>query len=346
MNERSAVVSNPRAKAFMLKFAATVVFAVLAAANEVGAQDLPPKFKPIPICAALATAATTTHIPLSGIDRALATNVLHAGDSATILGTIFLKKKEEQWLLYLEARPSVTNTTNRAPMVVHMFNREISFPSKLLPASLQMLGPFETAQTSHQKATTQTAQLELNESFLGVGMDRAAAVIWHWKQTTNSTPATNSPNRSAEEHKREANQKLTPDEQEAIAGIIPALMSYFEIVQHTEGLEDLLTKLVKLPSVWSIVRRLGVTPEFRFGDAASPANPSDWDLPSLTPVYYFPCQLRLNGQPALDITFVVTKPNPPRLICGGVVGVLAEKIGDNETYMTLRVISAKCKPGE
>jgi len=330
-----------------MKFAVTAGFAILVAIEGAVAQALPPKFKPVPVCAAVASAAATNHIPVSGIDRSLATNVLHPGDSATILGTIFLKKKETQWLLYIEAEPAITNTTNQPPMVVHMFNRKISFPSKPAPASLRMLGPFDTTQTSHLKDTTHTAQFKLNESFLGIGLDRAAAVIWHRNQMADATNSTTDPpNQSAQERKREANKKLTADEQQAIAGMIPALISYFEIVQHTEGLEHLLAKLVKIPSVWSIIRRLGVTSEISFGDTAFPANPADWDLPSNTPVYYFPGMLRLNGHPALKITFVVTTPNPPRLICGGVVGVLAEKIDDNETYMTLRVISAKCKPAE
>ena len=70
-------------KAFFLKSVAAIVFAVVAAFEEAGAQELPPKFKPIPVCAAVATVAATNQIALSGIDAALSTNVLHAGDSAT-----------------------------------------------------------------------------------------------------------------------------------------------------------------------------------------------------------------------------------------------------------------------
>ena len=51
--------------------------------------------------------------------------------------------------------------------------------------------------------------------------------------------------------------------------------------------------------------------------------------------------LELNKQPALRVTFVVTSPKPPLLGCGGIVGMLAEKPGEKETYLTLRVISAR-----
>jgi len=38
---------------------------------------------------------------------------------------------------------------------------------------------------------------------------------------------------------------------------------------------------------------------------------------------------------------VVTRPKPPFLACAGVVGLLAERPGDPETYLTLRVLSAR-----
>ena len=100
-------------------------------------------------------------------------------------------------------------------------------------------------------------------------------------------------------------------------------------------------KLVKLPSLWSIVRHRGVNVALHFGKEAYPANPADWHLPASAPVYYLPANLLINGQVALKVTLVVTAPHPPLLICGGVIGLLAEKPGDSNTYMTLRVISAR-----
>jgi hypothetical protein len=151
---------------------------------------------------------------------------------------------------------------------------------------------------------------------------------------TNSTLSTNS----------YADVKLTPAEKRAISGAVPTLMSYFDIVEHTEGLEDLLFKLVKMPSLWSIVRHGGVEAGLQIGKKASEANSTDWNLPTSVPVYYLPCTFTLNGQPAVNITMVVTSPHPPLLICGGVIALLAERPGDSETYMTLRVISAKRGP--
>jgi hypothetical protein len=49
----------------------------------------------------------------------------------------------------------------------------------------------------------------------------------------------------------------------------------------------------------------------------------------------------LNKQPALHFTLFVTAPQSPLLVCGGVVGLLAEKPGDPASYLTLQVLSAR-----
>jgi hypothetical protein len=126
-------------------------------------------------------------------------------------------------------------------------------------------------------------------------------------------------------------------------------MSYFEIVQHTGGLKGLLYKLVDMPSLWSLIRHRGVSMNLTFGNGLAPslADPADWNLPASASAYYFPWLVRLNGQPAMKVTLVTTTPRTPLLICGGVVGVLLEKLGDDETYMTMRLISARsgAEPG-
>jgi hypothetical protein len=71
------------------------------------------------------------------------------------------------------------------------------------------------------------------------------------------------------------------------------------------------------------------------------ANGADWSLPPAQPVYHLPMVLELNNQPALNITLVVTAPQPPLLTCGGIIGMLAERPGDKENYLTLRIISAR-----
>ncbi|HWD92093.1 MAG TPA: hypothetical protein VG938_07060 [Verrucomicrobiae bacterium] len=56
--------------------------------------ELPPKLRPVATCPALLTAAATNHLATAGMDTAGDTNTLRAGDAATILGTLVLKKSQ------------------------------------------------------------------------------------------------------------------------------------------------------------------------------------------------------------------------------------------------------------
>jgi len=103
----------------------------------------------------------------------------------------------------------------------------------------------------------------------------------------------------------------------ALAGGIPALFSFFDVVQHTEGLEDILLNVVRKPSLWSVITHIGVSVNLRV-DVKNmlPADPTPWGSLSGSPMYYFPLMLDLNRELALKVTFVVTSPRPPLLACG------------------------------
>jgi len=141
--------------------------------------------------------------------------------------------------------------------------------------------------------------------------------------------------------------KLTSQEERALAGSGPALMSYFSIIQRTSDLEEILLKILEKPSLWSMLRRGGISVSFRTqSKLITPADSTSWGLPAGQPAYYIPVVLELNGQPALNITLVVTAPQPPLLACGGIVGLLAERPGDRENLLTMRVVSARHAAGK
>lgn len=301
--------------------------------------ELPRKLKAIPPCPALVAVAEREHIPVEGISAPSDAEKLHPGDSASVLVTFVEKKKQMQWLLYLEAAtPDPTKATNKPVTftVGSAFGPPMKFKSKPYPVKLHMFGPFIAAGLTKQPKWKETdAKFSVNEDFLALGLDQPAALLHRWSKATNFNRGVTS--------KALLAMNPTPAEQRAFCAAFPALISYFEIVEHTEGLEDLLRKLIELPSLWSILKHRGIEMSITFDDAMlpSPANPTDWNLEPSAPAYYFPWLLRLNGEPALKINLVTTSPRSPLLICGGVVGVLAEKIGDEETCMTLRLISAK-----
>jgi hypothetical protein len=296
------------------------------------------KLKPIPPCPPLAAAAGREHIPLEEMTPSSGTNALRPGDSATVLVTFVQKKKQTQWLLYLEAlAPNPSAATNKPTTFVvnSAFGPPMKFKSRPYPVKLRMLGPFIVGATKQPKVKATAEEFSLNEDYLALGFGEAASLLHRWSRMTNFTKGVTS--------KALRTMNPTLAEQRAICGTFPALISYFEIVEHTEGLEDLLRKLIELPSLWSIIKHRGVTMTITFSDSVfpSPADPGNWNREPSAPAFYFPWVIQLNGEPALNVTLVTTSPRPPLLICGGVVGLVAEKIGDEETYMTLRVISAR-----
>jgi hypothetical protein len=310
-----------------------------------------PKLNQAATCAALVAAAQTNQIPIDQIGPWSDATALQPGDSVTFLGTFTEKKKQSQWLIYVKAAapdPRQKPAKKPEPLVVNFFDSPITFQSKPVPAKLRMLGPFAADGTGKApKQEKKDEEFALDENFLSLGLDQAAAALRHWSQATNTLHVGSADAPAAKDKKRKSRadtSTLTPAEKRAISAAVPALASYLEIIGNTEGLEDLMMKVVKLPSVWSMIKNVGVQPDFSFGNDSlpSPADPKDWNLPESTPVYYFPCLLRLNEQPSVKITLVVTAPRPPLLTCGGVVGLLAEKADDEETYLTLRVVSAKC----
>jgi hypothetical protein len=296
------------------------------------------KLKSVPACPPLVATANHNQIPIEGIDAPSGTNELRPGDSATVLVTFFQKKKQTQWLLYLEAAtrdPSKATNKPTTFTVGSAFGPPIKFKSRPYPVQLRMFGPFAAAGATRQpKSKETTAQFSVNEDFLALGMDQAAALLYRWNKSTNFNKAMTS--------KALLAMNPTTNEQRALSAVFPALISYFEIVQHTEGLEDLLKKLIELPSLWSIIRHRGVEMTIGFDGVPTPADPAIGNWEPSGPAYYFPWLVRLNGERALNLVLVTTRPQPPLLIGGGVVGLLAEKIDDDETYMMMRIISAKC----
>jgi hypothetical protein len=311
---------------------------LLQLASSVYGADIPSraeKLKAMPVFPALADAAQLDHISTSGIDPfTTATNELGVGDSATILVTFVHKEKKTQWLIEVEAAVS----TNKVPPKVSWFQVNSSFgppekfESKPAPATVRMLGPFTAASAKESKPPEKKVNISLNEGFLKLGFEKAAETMWHWNQTNKSADFSTS--------KAMLAMKPTPAEKRAICGTFPALFSYFNIVEHTEGLKDLLFKLVRLPSVWSMIKDAGVDVDITFAPGVAPADLPDWNLPASTPLYYFPFTLELNDQPGMKVTLIVARPQSPLLITGGVAGILIERIGDEKMYMTMRMISA------
>lgn len=306
---------------------------------------------PVP---SLVVAAESRKIPLTGIDPGGANGILNAGDSATAIITLCEKgSRRTQWLLYLVALPPSAKTSAAKPpsqLVLYSgTSNKLQFTSTPADVCLKTLGPF-TSGSKPPKLQEQSDNFTLDKGFLSLGIDRAAATLWRASKIKDRGslyigPEPPSAAQLTQGRKYAERVQIGLEDERALAGSIPALFSYFAVIEHVEGLEDIMLKVVRKPSLWSVVRHVGVSVDFRFDDKhVGPANSALWCLPDAPAIYNFPMLLELNHQLALTVTFDVTNPRPPLLSSGGIVGLLAEKPGDKETYLTLRVVSAHLAP--
>lgn len=336
----------------MLRFFAAVLVAGRVLAAENGPDFT--KFAAIPPGPDVVATAEARKIPLSGSDPPGEPGEIHPGDSFTALVTLCEKGgKRTQWLLYLTAlpdKPKESGKTNETIVLYSGRSNRFEFASSPAQVRLETIGPFSGA-TSKKKVPEKSETFTLDKGLLSLGLDQAARTVWRAVQANESghfyfDAAPPNAKQMAEARRVADKLQLTLDEERALGGGIPALFSYFEVVQHTEGLEDIMLKVVRKPSLWSIIRHVGVAVNLRFQlKQITPAEPGSWGSLAGASIYYFPMALELNQQLALTVTFAVTDPRPPLLSCGGIIGMLAEKPGDKETYLTLRIVSARLASG-
>lgn len=314
------------------------------------------RFAPIIPFPNLAAVARSNQISLAGIDPIATNGGLKPGDSiAALIAFHENKARQTQWLLHLQVVPPDDKEKTNSPvppMVLYTTTgTRLEFTNTPAFVSLRTLGPFaEAGVRKPPKLQDQIERVTLNEGFLALGLDQASAVVL--RLNTANVPHgkglfsfAGKPFRDAEVaagRKLAEELQLTEAEQRAMAGVGPALISYFSIVQRTAGLEDILFKLIDLPSLWSILRRGGVVAHFRMeSKRIASANAADWELPASTPLYHLPFVLELNNQPALNVTLAVTSPQSPLLACGDIVGLMAERPGDKERFLTVRTVTAQ-----
>jgi hypothetical protein len=320
--------------------------------------ELTARFTPVPPFPALVSVARTNQILLNQIENPSAGEAINPGDSLTALVTFCEKNgRRTQWLLHLEATtPEAREQPSKParPMVMYSSTgNKLEFVSSPAFVTLRTLGPFAESDANSKplKTLDKSARFALDKGFLSLGLDRAAAVVLRLNQVDpnherkgsfafNSKPF--SEIEITKNRKVAAVLQLTAEDERALAGSAPALMSYFAIVQQTAGLDDILFKILDLPSLWSMIRHGGVNANIRFDTQHIAMAPDALlTLPTNPKLYQFPVALDLNNQPALNITFLATAPQPPLLTCGGIVGMLVERPDGKGTYLTLRVISAR-----
>src|SRR5207245_11539153 len=142
---------------------------------------------------------------------------------------------------------------------------KMEFSQSPASARLRLLGPFEgtVGKGKPPKVEDKSARITLDKGLLGLGLDEAAGASSRMARSSIQErflvqPTPFGEAQIAEGRKAVALLQLSPSEQRALAGAFLALISYLELIQQTPNLDSIFEKVVDSPSLWSVVRHVGV----------------------------------------------------------------------------------------
>ncbi|HEV2331290.1 MAG TPA: hypothetical protein VGY56_21110 [Verrucomicrobiae bacterium] len=314
--------------------------------------------EPVPPFPELRTVAKANDIPLEGIGPVTATDVV-PGDSLTALVTLHQKRNRlTQWLVHFEVVALTNRSASHPAKPIVLYNSmgdKFEFSNTPVAFRIRTLGPYVDSASIWGAPVPKDndARASVNGTFLALGLDKCMAALYRLDPLIQKAGATNfnveifaKPPPAAlikRNQKLGALLHITPQEKNALATGGPALGSYFSAVGETPELEDMMWKVISLPSVWSIVKHAGVTAslDFEVRNIRPVPLPPGWNLPGHATVYAFPLSVMLNEKPALYVTLLITSPNPSLVACGGIIGFVAQNPDDNENHLVLRIISAQ-----
>ncbi|HEX3625980.1 MAG TPA: hypothetical protein VH280_11205 [Verrucomicrobiae bacterium] len=305
--------------------------------------------------------AKTNNISLDGIGPATSMNVM-PGDSLTALITLHQKRDRlTQWLVCFDVvavsnRPPSHPAKSQKPIVLYnSIGDKFEFSNTPVVFRIRSIGPYVESASIWGAPVPKDddARASVNGTFLALGMDKCMAALYRLEPLIHKSGATNFNLNVSEKppvaETVQKNQKLaavlhiTSQEESALATAGPTMNSYFAAVGETPDLDEIMWKVISLPSLWSIVKNAGVTPALNFDvrHIRPVSLPPGWNLPGHGPVYALPLSVTLNRKPALYVTLLITSPNPSLVACGGIIGFVAQNPNDEEDYAVLRVISAR-----
>jgi hypothetical protein len=319
------------------------------------------RVEPVPPLPELRTVAKTNDIPLERIGPITGTNVL-PGESLTALISLHQKRNRlTQWLVFFEVLSNRPPSRTAKPVVFYnSMGDKFEFPKAPVAFRIRTIGPYVSSASIWGAPVPRDnyGRASVNGTFLALGLDQCMASLCRLDPLIERTGASNINLQVSEKLPPAAtikkNQKfaallhITPQEKSALATAGPTLMSYFNAVGETPSLDEIMWKVVSLPSIWSIVKHRGITAWLNFDvhNIRPVPLPSGWNLPGNGEVYAFPLSVTLNEEPALYVTLIITSPGRSLVACGGIVGFVAQNPDDEENYLTLRVVSAQQGNGE
>lgn len=126
---------------------------------------------------------------------------------------------------------------------------------------------------------------------------------------------------------------------------VSSLLALFAIVSSDAVLGDVFWSVVRPPSTWSVVTNLGVSVSLSpYFSRCAPVLEQPAHLPRSADAYAVPIVIEVNDESALHAELLVTAPDPPLHLCGGITAIRATHPTDAELEMSMVLLAARCGP--
>jgi len=303
-----------------------------ARAASLSAPEAPAIITPL---ANVAAYAAGHEIAIEGMEIGASAAAVRPGDSLTALVSFREGKRSKQWLIQFQvAVPTAQEIKDHPPSSMwaksDTSGRTYQFGAGVpLALDIRTVGPFVEGKDAPD--AEKNTRAFVSPDFLGLGLDRNCESIVRWSAEQALTKAGHSPPPTA----------LSEDEERVFFGALPALATFFQGVQNTPGLREILWEITDKPSLWSIVKRGGkVDTKLNFGDEVAAVEPAGW-VPTGLPFFRSSVMVDLNEQRALRCVLLVTTPRPPLLATAGIVGIAAEPPNNKNKRLDVRIVAAR-----
>lgn len=314
----------------------------------------PPELHASAVLPEAVRAAEAVHVPVEGIQLGAPGSGLQINDEVTLVATVVDEGRTRQWVILLKAQNITAEEKAKyhaAPFTLYSsIGGRSEFPaSELGGLAIRILGPYSPGNGNRGAKDVWSGTL-INPQFLSIGLAGASTLIQRLARGSqsgsyaiNSVPF--SPEKIAEGRKATAGLQITPDEERAFAGLMPAMMSFFQIASQTTGLRDIVFEMIDV-SWMSLLRHGGKIEDVNF-ELMPPfagLESANWGLPSTVRVNTLGMRLDLFKKPALLCRFAVISPLGPMVNCAGIIGFTACRPTGKGPRLILNVVASRLAP--
>jgi hypothetical protein len=301
---------------------------------------------------ALAEFAAAHHIPTSGIALADAGAKPQKGDAVTLLVTLFDGSSERQWLARIEADDLTENERQLKPLSEGVMysgtGQTWRYPISRTALNVFFIGPFSPSTARGSIPVEIRRRVLTNPEYLSYGLDQYCQAEMRYRQAVRDAGIKNawitaSSNPLSAETVRMGQHvaaliNFTPEEDRIRTGGCFPVVSFVDVATKVPAFEAVLRHVLDMPSIWSIVRHLGISGNWDYRDFVRVSTPGA-GVESST--YRFGLRLNMNEQFSIKSAFTVTAPRPPLQVCAGILGVYAERPSDASQRLFIQMVAAQ-----